>query len=47
MLRQMETERARTGFLDASDDYRYDEAAFDPRSLAAAYANTPGGRGDG
>lgn len=47
MLRQMETERTRSGFLDASDDYRYDEAAFDPRSLAAAYANTPGGRGDG
>ena len=47
MLRQMETERTRPGFLDDSDDYRYDEAAFDPRSLAAAYANTPGGRGDG
>lgn len=47
MLRQMETERTRPGFLDTRDDYRYDEAAFDPRSLAAAYANTPGGRGDG
>ena len=47
MLRQMESERARPGFLDARDEYRYDEASFDPRSLAAAYANTPGGRGDG
>lgn len=47
MLRQMETERIQPGFLDTRDDYRYDEAAFDPRSLAAAYANTPGGRGDG
>jgi len=47
MLRQMETERTRPGFLDTRDEYRYDEASFDPRSLAAAYANTPGGRGDG
>ncbi|QDV79929.1 FliO/MopB family protein [Botrimarina mediterranea] len=47
MLRQMESERTRPGFLDTSDNHRYDDAAFDPRSLAAAYANTPGGRGDG
>lgn len=45
MLREMSDERTAPGFLgdqSSSDDY-----GFDPRSLAAAYANTPGGRGDG
>lgn len=46
MLREMSDERTTPGFLDPSD--RRDEPlGFDPRSLAAAYANTPGGRGDG
>lgn len=46
LLQQMSGERATPGFLDraANEDV---EASFDPRSLAAAYANTPGGRGDG
>ena len=46
LLHQMSGERAAPGFLDraANEDV---EASFDPRSLAAAYANTPGGRGDG
>lgn len=46
LLQQMSDERSTPGFLDraANDEV---EAAFDPRSLAAAYANTPGGRGDG
>ncbi len=46
MLQQMSDERSTPGFLDraASEEV---EASFDPRSLAAAYANTPGGRGDG
>ncbi|TWU00319.1 Flagellar biosynthesis protein, FliO [Botrimarina colliarenosi] len=51
-LRQMEGERTRPGFLDDRQESRGDslgfaDGAFDPRSLAAAYANTPGGRGDG
>lgn len=46
MLQEMSDERATPGFLDTSD--RQDgPLGFDPRSLAAAYANTPGGRGDG
>ncbi|QDT69761.1 Flagellar biosynthesis protein, FliO [Planctomycetes bacterium MalM25] len=46
LLQQMSDERSTPGFLDraANDEV---EASFDPRSLAAAYANTPGGRGDG
>lgn len=46
MLQEMSDERATPGFLDTSE--RQDgPVGFDPRSLAAAYANTPGGRGDG
>lgn len=53
LLRQMEGERTRPGFLGGHDDrssetsYGFADDSFDPRSLAAAYANTPGGRGDG
>jgi flagellar biogenesis protein FliO len=47
LLRQMESERTQSGFLDTRSDDRHADASFDPRSLAAAYANTPGGRGDG
>lgn len=53
MLQQMSSEPADQGFLgkaDRRDDagsHGFADTAFDPRSLAAAYANTPGGRGDG
>jgi flagellar biogenesis protein FliO len=53
LLRQMETERTSPGFLDSASQRRREptyglaDGAFDPRTLAAAYANTPGGRGDG
>lgn len=46
LLQQMSGQRSTPGFLDRAADAA-DETAFDPRSLAAAYANTPGGRGDG
>lgn len=56
-LRRLSSERATPGFLDraaegsgdgrASGSFGFADGAFDPRSLAAAYANTPGGRGDG
>jgi len=44
LLREMADERTTPGFLDRGGPA---EGSFDPRSLAAAYANTPGGRGDG
>ena len=53
MLQQLSSEQAAPGFLDrAAEDVRHEplgfaDGSFDPRSLAAAYANTPGGRGDG
>lgn len=54
MLQQMASEPAERGFLGSTDQpqnedsrFGFADAAFDPRSLAAAYANTPGGRGDG
>ncbi|MEO0529722.1 MAG: flagellar biosynthetic protein FliO [Planctomycetota bacterium] len=50
MLQQLSNEPADRGFLgkaDRDDPLGFADAAFDPRSLAAAYANTPGGRGDG
>ncbi len=54
MLHEMADQRTAPGFLDERETGRtqanqtaYDDSAFDPRSLAAAYANTPGGRGDG
>lgn len=58
LLQEMSLERGAGGFLggysddSTHDDYRngppgFAQGAFDPRSLAAAYANTPGGRGDG
>lgn len=51
LLHEMSDTRTTSGFLDRSDSkndrYGFADGAFDPRSLAAAYANTPGGRGDG
>lgn len=48
LLQQMADERTTPGFLgqESTATGSYDTASFDPRSLAAAYANTPGGRGD-
>ncbi|MEQ8847895.1 flagellar biosynthetic protein FliO [Botrimarina sp.] len=57
LLQQMSLTRADDGFLGGYADHDphdhrdgprgFADGAFDPRSLAAAYANTPGGRGDG
>lgn len=49
MLEELADERVAPGFIGSDGDYsrRHDTTSFDPRSLAAAYANTPGGRGDG
>lgn len=54
LLHEMSDQRTTASFLEERDQDRpprdghgFAETAFDPRSLAAAYANTPGGRGDG
>lgn len=52
LLREMERQRTSAGLLEPIEPRRFGrgphfgEAGFDPRSLAAAYANTPGGRGE-
>lgn len=57
LLQEMSLDRSTNGFLEDDAAYQphdqrdgprgFADGGFDPRSLAAAYANTPGGRGDG